>query len=299
MTFSWLRAVRRLLVVGVIVGAGSTAFGLDPQGRPQSPVENYLVRGNDGGMVMPVSHDEPVSCATGACNAVDTACCGDGSSWCGTAIDYFAPGGSNCGCNTWTVGAELLLLKAYQSDGDFGTMNFQPGFRLWAAWQRPDGLGLRARYFDYSQATGGNAVSIDSFDVEVIDSIQLGCNWTMIVGGGIRFLDLTSSQGDAFSGLGPVATAELYRTINCNTQLYAIARYSILVDGGPNPASGNPDATLSTLELQLGIQKTYALSSGALAFGRIGWEAQQYDDASDSEESITLSGLAFSLGVIY
>lgn len=299
MTVSWLRKVRLLLVVGLVAGAGSTAFGFGPNGQPQSPVENYLVRGNDGGMVMPVSHEEPVSCSTGACSAVETACCGDGNSWCGTAIDYFAPGTDKCGCNTWTVGGELLLLKAFQSDGNFGDLNYEAGYRLWAAWQRPDGLGVRARLFDYSAAVaGGSAVSTTAFDVEVIDSLQLGCNWTLIVAGGIRYLDLTSSQGDAFAGLGPVATAELYRTINCNTQLYAISRYSILCDGGPNPA-GNADNTLSTLELQLGIQRTRELDNGGLAFFRLGWEAQQYDDASDSEESITLSGLAFGAGVIY
>jgi hypothetical protein len=56
---------------------------------------------------------------------------------------------------------------------------------------------------------------------------------------------------------------------------------------------------MSTLELQLGIQRTRELASGALAFGRVGWEAQQYDDASDSEESIVLHGFNFTLGVYY
>lgn len=296
MSFSWGRILRHVFVALLVVGGSSTAFALDQQGRPQSPVESYLTRGNDGGMVMPVSYDEAVSCAGTPAAA---ACCGDNNCWCGQALDYFAPGSDNCGCNTWTFGGDLLFLKGYQSGGAFGDLNFEAGFRFWATWQRPDGLGIRARYFDYDQANGADAIDTDQFDLEVIDSFQLGCNWTLIVGGGIRYMDLTTSVGDDFHGLGPVLTAELYRTINCNTQLYAITRYSILVDGGTN-AGGLQDPTISTLEMQLGIQRTRELASGALAFGRVGWEAQQYDDASAvGTQSITLSGFTFSLGVIY
>lgn len=296
MSFSWGRVLRHVFVALLVVGGSSTAFALDQQGRPQSPVESYLTRGNDGGMVMPVSYDEAVSCSS---TPAATACCGDSNSWCGTAIDYFAPGSDNCGCNIWTFGGELLFLKGYQSGGAFTNLNFDAGFRFWAAWQRPDGLGVRARYFDYNQTNGADNLDVNQFDLEVIDSFQLGCNWTLIVGGGIRYMNLNTSIGDNFSGLGPVLSAELYRTINANTQLYAISRYSILVNGGAN-GGGAQDTTISTLEMQLGIQRTRELDSGALAFGRIGWEAQQYDDASaGGTQSIAVMGVAFSAGIIY
>jgi hypothetical protein len=294
MSLTWGRILRHVFVAVIAVAGGSAAFGA----QPQSPIESYLARGNDGGMVMPASAEMPVACSTG-CNAVADSCCGGCDSWCGTALDYFAPGTDNCGCNTWTFGAELLFLKGYQSGGAFGDLNYETGIRLWGAWQRPDGLGIRARYFDYDQANGADALDTDTFDVEIFDSFQLNCNWTLIVGGGIRFMDLTSSVGDDFHGIGPVVSAELYRTINCNTQLYAITRYSILVDGGAN-GGGPQDLTASTLEIQLGLQRTWDLDSGALAFGRIGWEAQQYDDISAAgTQSISVMGLALSLGIIY
>jgi hypothetical protein len=305
MSFSWQRMLRPLLVVGLVVCAGSTAFGLDSYGRPQSPIESLLSRGTDNGMVIPVSAEQPIGCtAAPSCGSAPADTCCDGSSWCGNAINYFAPGSNNCGCNTVTVAGELLFLKPFQSDGNYGDFNYRAGYRLWASWQRPDGLGVRVRYFDYNQtAVNGDNIDLNTLDLEVMDSYQLGCNWTLIVAGGIRFLDLNSNAAnngtDIFHGFGPVVTAELYRTINYNTQLYAITRYSVLVDDGANVARGAQDVCMSTLEIQLGVQRTRELANGALAFGRVGWEAQQYDDASDSEESIVLHGFAFTLGAIY
>lgn len=296
MSFDWLRALRHMLVVGVVVGAASAAFGAGPA-RPQSPVESYLSTGRYDSNVMPASGEQPVQCATG-CNAVADACCGDGDCWCGEAVDYFAPGSDNCGCNTWTFGAELLFLKGFNSAGAFGDLSYRSGVRFWGAWQRPDGLGVRLRYFDYDNAGAAGLVDTDSLDLEVMDSLQLGCNWTLIVAGGIRFTDFVTVGGD-FHGFGPVVSAELYRTINCNTQLYGITRAAILIDDGANPG-GAADNTISVSEIQIGIQRTRELQSGALAFGRVGYEAQWYGDvATAGTSSVTLHGFAFTLGVIY
>lgn len=295
MSCNWLRALRHLLVVGVMFGAATAAFGAEPA-RPQSPVESYLSTGRYDSAVMPASAEQSVQCSTG-CNAVADTCCGDGSSWCGTALDYFAPGSDNCGCSTWTFGGELLALKGFSSVGALA-QNYQGGFRFWGAWQRPDGLGVRLRYFDYDNAGAGTLVDTDSLDIEVMDSLQLGQNWTLIVAGGIRYTDFVTVGGD-FHGLGPVVSAELYRTINCNTQLYGITRTAILIDDGANPG-GIPNSTMSITEIQLGIQRTWDLSGGSLAFGRIGYEAQWYDDvATGGVSSVTLHGFNVSLGLIY
>src|SRR5690606_15334847 len=125
---------------------------------------------------------EAVSCAGTPAAA---ACCGDNNCWCGQALDYFAPGSDNCGCNTWTFGGEVLVMKGFSSLGTLA-QNYQAGFRFWGAWQRPDGLGVRLRYFDYDNAGAGTLVDTDSLDFEVMDSFQLGCNWTLIVAGGLR-----------------------------------------------------------------------------------------------------------------
>jgi hypothetical protein len=298
MSCNWLRTLRHLLVVGIVFGAATAAFGAEQPARPQSPVETYLATGRYDGAVMPASAEQSVQCGTG-CNAVADSCCGGCDSWCGTALDYFAPGSDNCGCNTWTFGAEALMLKGFNSGGAFGDLTYKFGYRFWAAWQRPDGLGVRLRYFDYNQTVAGSSIDTDSLDLEVMDSLQLGCNWTLIVAGGIRYTDFVATGGADFHGVGPVVSAELYRTINCNTQLYGITRTAILIDDGDNGAAAD-DSTISITEIQLGIQRTWDLNNGALAFGRLGYEAQWYADSMTAgTTSATLHGFNFSLGVIY
>lgn len=303
MRFSWRSALRSLMAAALVSVSSAAALGYDNLGRPQTPVESYLFRGQDSSYVMPASAEAPVTCSaatagtmcdSGACGA---SCCND--SCCGSALDYFAPGSDNCGCNTISVMGEVLFLKAFQSDGDFGDFNYEAGFRVAASWQRPDGLGVRLRYFDYFQAAA-DTIDISSIDAEVMDTIQLGCNWTVVVAGGIRYLDLLVPGEDTeFRGLGPVASLELYRTINCNTQLYGITRYSILVDGGTNPDT-EEDLATSTLEIQFGLQRTRELANGALAFGRVGWEAQWFADISNGgDESIALIGGVLSAGIYY
>jgi hypothetical protein len=223
-----------------------------------------------------------VGCADGCGD--DAACCDDG-------------------CKAGFVGGvEVLWLKAFQSDGNFGDFNYRDGYRLWVGYQRADGLGVRARFFDYFQTAGnGDNIDVETYDLEVFDTIDLGCYWTLVAGAGLRYFEYESNasdNGDLFRGIGPVATAELYRAINDDWQLYGIGRYSILADGTTNLAGGQEDITLSTLELQIGLQYDRVLQSGALGFARIGWEAQQFDDASDSEESVTLMGGVLSIGVM-
>lgn len=203
-------------------------------------------------------------------------------------------------CRTYTFGAEALILKPFQSDGDFGDFNYDFGYRIWAGVQRSDGLGVRARYFDYFQRSAGNETIVAHvFDAEVFDQLEI-CNWTIVGGAGLRyFAHANSENNDTFDGIGPVATLEAYRRINSNLSLYGIGRYSVVFDGGPNAAANAEDTTLSTLELQIGLQATRQLQSGATLFGRLGLETQQWDDASDSEESISLIGIALGGGLIY
>ena len=57
------------------------------------------------------------------------------------------------------VGAEVLLLRAYESDGDFNDVNYDEAFRFWIGWQGAGGLGVRLRYFDYDE-TGANGDTV-------------------------------------------------------------------------------------------------------------------------------------------
>ncbi len=224
----------------------------------------------------------------GGCGAASDGCCDD------------------C-CNAGFVGGgEALWLKAFEGDGDFGDFNYDEGFRFWIGYQRADGLGIRFRYFDFDQeADNGNIFDTTHTDLEVFDTVQIGCHWDLLVGAGIRYLDVTTDNGtDAFTltGPGPVVTAELYRHVSDRAALYAIVRESIIVGNGrdlDNDLVLVEDSTLMISEIQLGGQLHRETPGGALLFGRAGWEAQYYHDLSDENETpITLMGVGFSAGIM-
>lgn len=222
--------------------------------------------------------------------------CGGGSDCCDSCCD-------DCCHAGFIGGAEVMWLKAFGTQGAFTDFNYRDAYRFWVGWQRADGLGVRARYFDYFQTatTTGDIVDFEAYDIEVFDTIELGCHWTLVAGAGIRYLEYdTNGTGpvDAFFGAGPLATIELYRAINDSWQLYGISRFSILADGGNN-AVGRQDIATSTTELQIGAQYDRILASGALGFARIGWEGQWYDDISDGgDASVSLQGVALSVGIM-
>jgi hypothetical protein len=231
-------------------------------------------------------------------------------------VAYNGGGGPSCGdsigdCGDeccrgagFVAGGEVLWLKAFNSDSDYGDFNYEDAFRFWIGWQREDGLGVRLRVFDYDdEADNGDTISVESIDAEIYDTVEIGCHWDLVIGGGIRYLEFEDDFGgtlftanNQFFGVGPVVTAELYRHISERAALYAIARQSILVGSGEEDFTNTDDTTTSVSELQLGAQVHRPWNS-ALLFGRIGWEAQAYHDIHDSEEMTTLMGVGFSAGI--
>jgi len=232
-------------------------------------------------------------------------------------------GGGTCGADSdgscddcckagFVAGAEAVWLKAFEGDGNFGDFNYDDGFRFWIGYQRADGLGIRFRYFDFDQeADNGDLFETTHTDLEIYDTVQIGCNWDLVVGAGIRYLDINFSTFDeeigpaqirlleSFTGTGPVVTAELYRHISDRAALYVIGRESILVGNFRDSGLLQEDSTLMVSEIQLGGQVHREMSSGALLFGRAGVEAQYYHDLSDDNETpISLMGVVFSAGIM-
>lgn len=197
-------------------------------------------------------------------------------------------------------GGEAMWLKGFNSDGDFGEFNYDDAFRFWIGYQRADGLGARIRYLyvDLDAEPGTDFVDVDAVDFEFFDTVQIGCHWDLVVGGGLRYLDYQEELDGASSlyGVGPVLTAELYRHCTDHSALYAIARQSIIV--GSNNNVDDEDTTGSVTELQLGLQVHREAHNGGLLFGRIGWETQGYYDIHDGEELSTLMGAVFSAGIM-
>ncbi len=207
-----------------------------------------------------------------------------------------------CGCPGYEGLAEILWLKAFNSGNAFGDFNYDAGVRLWAGYHGASGLGARIRYFDFQNRSATNdLVDISAVDFEIYDRVQIGCNWDLYYGAGLRYLDyLVGTTGDGFigsdiTGVGPVATAELYRHLGDRSALYIIGRQSIIVGDGHLGLGGVTDLTNYTTELQLGLQ-LHRDWNGGLLFGRAGWEAQWYHEPDGGDEAITLMGGALSVG---
>src|SRR5262245_41212650 len=89
------------------------------------------------------------------------------------------------------AGGEVLWLKAFEGDGDFGGFNFDEAYRCWIGYQRADGLGIRFRYFNFdTEADNGDLFETTHTDLEIYDMVQIGCNWDLLVGAGVRYLDI-------------------------------------------------------------------------------------------------------------
>jgi hypothetical protein len=223
--------------------------------------------------------------------------CADGVHGCGDCYD-------DCccdGCPGFVGGIEVLWLKAFQSGGDFGDFNYDEAFRIWAGYQGAGGLGARIRYFDYEDvAVNGDSIDIEATDFEIFDAVQLGCNWDLNIGGGLRYLDRFTDNGngeDSIAGVGPILSAELYRHVSDRAALYAITRQSIIVGDGAVAGVPAEDLTCYISEIQLGGQ-LHREYRGGLLFARVGWEAQWIHEPESNDESVTLMGIAFGVGLM-
>lgn len=222
-----------------------------------------------------------------------------GSGGCGATSDC----DECCDRSGFIAGAEALFLRVYESEGGFNNGNYDEGFRFWLGWQGAGGLGARIRYFDFdSISDDDDTFESELVDLEVYDAIRIGCNWELNVGGGLRYADVAIDEDDegedSITGVGPVLSVELLRHVGERAALYAIARESIIVGDGFDGGSTEEDQTIAISEIQLGLQGHRVMDSGALLFGRVGWETQWYDELVDGENGAALMGAAFSAGIM-
>ncbi len=210
----------------------------------------------------------------------------------------FPEGGSCADCcrQGFFGGGELVWLKVFDSEDGSADFNYRTGFRGWGGWQRDDGLGLRVTGFDYFQRATRtrNVVDTNYLDLEVIDSFNI-CNWNLMLGGGIRYLDYrdTAAFADRFSGVGPVVSGQVTRAVNCNLSLVVLGRQSLLYGNGTAAQS----VTAAVTEIQLGAQYNRELQVGGMGFVRIGWEGQYYGGIDDDDsENVSLVGGVLSAG---
>jgi hypothetical protein len=265
-------------------------------------------------------------CSTTGCDS----CCG--SSCCDPCC---RPGGV-------IGGVELSFLKFHESLGTRGADgtdldgDYDPAYRLWAGYQGSDGLGWRVRYWEFDHATEGDSVAApgvrtDSFDVdtyvfdlEFVDSMNLGCNWDASVFSGFRYVEFDHLRQSRVVATGTVFNAhefdtaaygltlggELRRCIGNGLAAFVNTRASVLF-GDENEYTGAVltlvDEELNNIyyiyEAQAGVQWTSELQSGGYLFARAAAEVQYWDNFVgepffDGGEAVGFGGVSLSAGII-
>lgn len=215
-------------------------------------------------------------------------------------------GGSSCGacgcndcCDQSMVygGLEIVALKVFQSEGNYGNNDYQPGARIWLGAQRADGLGIRVRYFNYDQEIGGDNVLIENFDIELTDAWRLG-NWDGILSGGFRYGEFIDDFGSVETyAAGITVGFQANRWVNDRFAIFAAVQESLLY--GNDVGNDVDDVVFSITEIQLGVQANRCLNNGSTMFVRTGVEGQFYAQASDNDsEGLGLFGFFATVGVM-
>lgn len=321
MGISWFQTIGAI-VFGGLLGIGAAVAQAEAQRLPQpehyitAEESSWVVRGQEPFRLAAyelASTSTSTSISDGNCGCGEQDCDGACGDRCG-----FSAGGACADCCRRGLfgGAEMVSLKAFQSEGQLNDQNYRTGFRGWIGYQREDGLGLRLTAFDYFQRGGTSAtltprseVDTNYLDLEAIDSIKI-CNCNLLVGIGVRYDDSrllsapTTGIGgfvnSRFTGAGPVVSAQLTRAVTERFSLFGGVHYSILAGSNSTVGLGRLDDTLLSMEeIQVGGQFNRPLDRGGIAFVRAGLEGQWYAGFVDGDsEDLALMGGFVSIGLM-
>jgi len=244
-----------------------------------------------------------------------------------------SPAGCNCSCNVdcgWFAGYELVIVKPHFENGvdrsggvlDDPRFDLAPSHRLWFGNRDAEGRSWRLRYYQYNQTADGppDATSMN-LEVQTVDAEinQLVC-WgpmQMEFTGGIRYGHISDVQGNDgflqqhdFNGFGPtVALEAILPSRWCDIDLVGNFRVSLLYGTDRLDSTGDGriddlDDLVSSLEIQLGAQKSYCLANGGTVTLRALMEAQYWNAANEDfgdgdltsvDDDFGLFGAALSL----
>lgn len=223
-------------------------------------------------------------------------CCGNGSGWEG--------------------GLELLYLDVYANHGGeqtasgsawFDGFDFTVASRFWFGYQGSNGLGVRARYynFDGDSVVANQFVDLQMYDLEMTAKHQ-ACNFDFLFIGGLRggeidWSDEDGAPGYGFDGIGPTLGLQASRPLVRSLAAVAGVRYSALFGNISELGKSDQadDSVIHLAEVQLGVEWRRGLF-----VARAMYEYQWYsglsgnvDDDIDPEDiDITLAGPVFTVG---
>jgi len=226
-------------------------------------------------------------------------CCGNGSGWEG--------------------GLDLLFLDVYANHGGEKTANglswfdgfdFTAAGRFWFGYQGANGLGVRARYynFDGDSVAANQFVDLQMYDVEMTAKHE-ACNFDFLFIGGVRGGEIDWSLGNiygskspyGFDGIGPTLGLQASRPLFRSLAAVAGVRYSALFGNTSRLDSADQadDTVLHITEVQLGVEWRRGMF-----VARAMYEYQWYnglssvvgDEIDPEDVDITLAGPVFTVG---
>jgi len=240
------------------------------------------------------------------------------------------------GCSGLFCDVELQFMRFFQEGG----VTDVPGAPAEFNWEftprielgkvGPEGLGFRARYWDYDAGTvsaAGNPVDVEAYyiDAELFQNYDLVWHSSLELALGMRYADLTHTVTDltvpgsligGWQGWGGTLAAEGRRKVLWG-DIYARGRLSVLMSDAdvqtvlPGPvvipffAEGN---TVTQTELAIGYEVSQYFGR-ALLSARVGAEWQQWSNAAmadtafggigatDVMEDVGWAGLVVGFGI--
>ena len=179
--------------------------------------------------------------------------------------------------------------SASNNDDYFPDMGHDTTYRAWAEVNNGKGLGLRGRYFDYSDSAFflglDREQSIRSADLEVTFETDIadfdikpfiGARWQEV---NLHGSDFGEPNPYEFEGYGLTTGIDFTRQIYGPISIYAGGRYSLIFGDttfGSVSNSELEDTLMSAVELRAGLQWQREFANGAGIDVRLGWEQHFY-----------------------
>jgi hypothetical protein len=224
--------------------------------------------------------------------------CGCGSS-CGCGNSGCCGGCNDCWCHPscgWTVDAQLLFLRAHESEANDSGDEFDTATRTTIGCIDNCGREWRVRYFEYAtDLENSDYVQLEYIDLEYAGRFTLGCNWRGELSGGLRWAQFDEEGDLQYSDTyGPMLGAMLHGPCVCGIGTFASLRNSWQFGSPFDEERG----TFSVTEVQIGAEWTRCLSCGGTGFLRGVVEADKWEGVfEDDSQDLGLIGFGLAVGV--
>jgi len=233
-------------------------------------------------------------------------------------------------CSGLVGGVDITAFRLYGNQGAGGDSNvgniddyfpdygFVGDARIWFGYEGPNGMGIRARIFEWEESQLYNG-SVRTQDIEVYDleaTLDMSvCAWEFTGFGGLRWSSIELNGTDFggvdpmdFEGAGLTMGVDVRRCLWRDISLVGGVRYSVLYGEttfAPTSTAVLDNTFVDITEMRLGLEWARELGIGGRLFVSAVWEQQVYGTdtympfAIDPETlgDVSLAGPVFSIGI--